>query len=265
MLQTKQINAELDNAKLAQENKKTGDSLAVARANLARAAEVNEIQRRENEKRVNQIAQENAVLRERQAEAEAKATKLQAGFQSLRNSYDSLANEQKLTTNERAKYKALAEAAQMQADSEKIVIEHLRRDKDELDRTAQKIANLEVPELQTIYFDWQSYDLSSNARASLDKNLKILQDFPNITIQIVGSGDGVIWNRELEMEGTADDIAREDSVLGAKRARRAEEYLVGRGISTYRIRIIAYHGDYLGHSYHGQETHGRCEFVIIKQ
>jgi peptidoglycan-associated lipoprotein len=72
--------------------------------------------------------------------------------------------------------------------------------------------------LKEIYFDFDSYDLTSPARSTLQANAAWLKANPGTTIEIEGHCD--------ERGTTEYNLA-----LGAKRARAAMDYLVSLGIA----------------------------------
>lgn len=81
--------------------------------------------------------------------------------------------------------------------------------------------------LKEIYFDFDSYDLTSPARSTLQANAAWLKANPGTTIEIEGHCD--------ERGTTEYNLA-----LGAKRARAAMDYLISLGIAPARIRVTSY-------------------------
>jgi len=113
--------------------------------------------------------------------------------------------------------------------------------------------------LRTIYFDSTSFELRPDAKASLDENVKTLQEFPDIKIRIEAYGDGISWSISMEHRGlNYKTFFDRDLAVGEKRARKAMDYLTEHGISASRITII-------GHPGEPQSTRRQCRFVIIKQ
>jgi outer membrane protein OmpA-like peptidoglycan-associated protein len=210
MRQTKQINAELNNAKLATEN--------------WTQMKINEQQRQENEKQ--------KKINEEQRQENNRITK---GMSELKVRFDSLSKETKLTAQERSKLLVQANAL-----NEDIV--QLR--------------------LKTIYFDSTSFELRSDAKASLDENVRTLQEFPDIKIRIEAYGDGFFWNTTLEHRQhpgfTYQIFFDRDKALGEKRAKKVMDYLTLQGISASRITVISNAGEF-------QPTRRSCRFVVIKQ
>jgi peptidoglycan-associated lipoprotein len=81
--------------------------------------------------------------------------------------------------------------------------------------------------LKEAYFDFDSYDLTSEARSVLKANAAWLKANPAANVEIEGHCD--------ERGTTEYNLA-----LGAKRARAAMEYLVSLGISPARIKATSY-------------------------
>lgn len=81
--------------------------------------------------------------------------------------------------------------------------------------------------LQDIYFAYDSFDLSAEARETLRANANWLQSNPQAKVEIEGHCD--------ERGTTEYNLA-----LGAKRARAARDYLVTLGVSPERLSTISY-------------------------
>jgi peptidoglycan-associated lipoprotein len=81
--------------------------------------------------------------------------------------------------------------------------------------------------LKDIYFDFDRYDLRSDARATLKENAAWLEQNPSATVQIEGHCDE---------RGTAEY----NLALGAKRAQTAKDYLTTLGVSAQRLSTISY-------------------------
>jgi len=78
-----------------------------------------------------------------------------------------------------------------------------------------------------VFFDSDSSELTGQARATLDKQAQWLNQYARYSFLIEGHADE---------RGTREyNIA-----LGARRAQAAREYLVSRGVSAQRMRIISY-------------------------
>ena len=81
--------------------------------------------------------------------------------------------------------------------------------------------------LKDIYFDFDRYDLRSDARETLKANAEWLKQNPSATVQIEGHCDE---------RGTAEY----NLALGAKRAQTAKDYLTAMGIPAQRLSTISY-------------------------
>jgi peptidoglycan-associated lipoprotein len=86
---------------------------------------------------------------------------------------------------------------------------------------------MEEPDLKAIHFNYDKYNLTSEATSTLAKNAKILMDNPNLRIRIEGHCD----------ERGTDDY---NLALGEKRAIAARDYLVDFGIAKSRLSVISY-------------------------
>lgn len=81
--------------------------------------------------------------------------------------------------------------------------------------------------LKEIYFDFDSYDLTSSARSTLQVNAAWLKANPAVNVEIEGHCDD---------RGTTEY----NLALGAKRARAAMDYMVSLGVSAARIKATSY-------------------------
>jgi len=114
---------------------------------------------------------------------------------------------------------------------------------------------LQESQLETIHFDFDKYNLRPDAKAGLDHNYQLLEKFPNVIIKIEGHCDE---------RGTVEY----NLSLGEKRAKAAQDYLIGLGISPNRISIISYGKERPidpGHNEAAWAKNRRCEFRIISQ
>ncbi|MDD3732007.1 MAG: peptidoglycan-associated lipoprotein Pal [candidate division Zixibacteria bacterium] len=114
---------------------------------------------------------------------------------------------------------------------------------------------LKESQFVTVYFDFDKFNLRSDARAALDKNFNLLQEFPNAIIKIEGHCDE---------RGTIEY----NLSLGEKRAKAAMDYLLGLGINQARISIISYGKErpaVQGSNENAWAKNRRCEFKIISQ
>jgi peptidoglycan-associated lipoprotein len=84
-----------------------------------------------------------------------------------------------------------------------------------------------VPELATIYFDFDSFTLSQASRDTLSKNAEVLLKKLSGKVQIEGHCD----------ERGSDEY---NLALGEKRAKAAMNYLVTLGVPAERIVVISY-------------------------
>ncbi|MGM0556415.1 MAG: OmpA family protein [Myxococcota bacterium] len=95
-------------------------------------------------------------------------------------------------------------------------------DSDEQDETPDE--NLE---LETVYFGYDSSDLSSSTRSQLDNNAEWIKEHPNTTIQLQGHTDE---------RGTPEY----NLALGEARARSVRQYLMKLGIDGSRLMTLSY-------------------------
>ena len=78
----------------------------------------------------------------------------------------------------------------------------------------------------TIYFDYDKSDLRSDAQATLDSKIPLLQANPSVRLRIVGHTD----------ERGSDEY---NQALGQKRAAQALRYLEARGVASSRIDAVS--------------------------
>lgn len=78
-----------------------------------------------------------------------------------------------------------------------------------------------------VFFDSDQTDLSPQATATLDKQIRWLQTYPRYTFVIEGHADER-GTREYNL------------ALGARRAQSVRSYMVGHGINPARLRTISY-------------------------
>jgi peptidoglycan-associated lipoprotein len=79
----------------------------------------------------------------------------------------------------------------------------------------------------TVFFAYDSFALSSEARATLDRQAQWLQSYPAVTIRVEGNCDER-GTREYNL------------ALGERRANSARDYLVSRGVDPSRLSIVSY-------------------------
>lgn len=110
-------------------------------------------------------------------------------------------------------------------------------------------------QLKTVYFDFDKFNLRSDAKAMLDANYALLNEFPDAIIKIEGHCDE---------RGTVEyNIA-----LGDKRANAAKDYLVGLGLAPNRVSTISYGEErpaVMGDNEAAWAKNRRCEFKIVSQ
>lgn len=104
----------------------------------------------------------------------------------------------------------------------------------------------------SIQFDYDKYNLSGKAIATLSENAEVLMDHTDIDIVIEGHCD----------ERGTDEY---NLALGEKRAQAARDFLVNFGIAKSRISVISYGEERPVDSDHDEEAwakNRRAEFVI---
>ena len=114
-------------------------------------------------------------------------------------------------------------------------------------------ADLEA-ELQKVYFNFDSADLSEDSRSILTKNADYLSKQSGVKVRIEGNSD----------ERGSDDY---NMALGERRAKAAKDYLVNLGIASDRLSTISYGEEKpvdAGHDEEAWARNRRAEFVIIK-
>lgn len=114
---------------------------------------------------------------------------------------------------------------------------------------------LDVRELQTVYFDFDKFALTSSAKTALDANYQLLMKFPDAIIKIEGHCDE---------RGTVEY----NLSLGEKRAKAVMDYLTGLGVPANRLSIISYGKERpvdTGHNEAAWAKNRRAEFKIISQ
>jgi peptidoglycan-associated lipoprotein len=84
-----------------------------------------------------------------------------------------------------------------------------------------------IPELRDVFFDFDRYAIRTDAARTLDTNIAWLKSNPAALILIEGHCD--------ERGTNAYNL-----VLGERRAKATQDYLVARGVAAARITIISY-------------------------
>lgn len=114
---------------------------------------------------------------------------------------------------------------------------------------------LDVRQLQTVYFDFDKFALTSPAKMALDADYQLLMKFPDAIVKIEGHCDE---------RGTVEY----NLSLGEKRAKAVMDYLVGLGVPANRMSIISYGKERpvdTGHNEAAWAKNRRAEFKIISQ
>lgn len=106
-----------------------------------------------------------------------------------------------------------------------------------------------------VYFDTDSSSLGDKSKSVLDANVKILQEHPNVKVQITGHADE---------RGTEDY----NLALGDKRADVVKKYLVMHGVAPNRVDVLSFGEERpaaTGHNETAWSQNRRAEFVITWQ
>lgn len=80
---------------------------------------------------------------------------------------------------------------------------------------------------ERVFFGYDRFDLSPEARATLEKQAAWLRRYQNVRVLVAGSADER-GTREYNL------------ALGARRAASAKEYLVGLGVAANRVETVSY-------------------------
>ncbi len=121
----------------------------------------------------------------------------------------------------------------------------------ERDRLAIEAARSAL--LQTIFFDYDSDELRSDARSTLDDKMRVLNANPQLRLRIEGHTD----------ERGSDEY---NLALGRRRADQAKRYLSDRGIDAARIETMSFGRErpaVAGSSEEAWAQNRRGEFVIV--
>ena len=108
---------------------------------------------------------------------------------------------------------------------------------------------------QDIYFDFDKYDLRSDARGTLDKKVAFMNQNSSVRAQIEGHCD--------ERGTNAYNLA-----LGERRANKAKQYMTTAGISAGRLSSISYGEERPadpGHNEAAWAKNRRAHFVVTGQ
>lgn len=110
-------------------------------------------------------------------------------------------------------------------------------------------------QFRTVYFDFDQFNLRSDARSSLDNNYQLLREHPDVIVRIEGHCDE---------RGTVEY----NLSLGEKRARACQDYLTNLGLAANRVSIISYGKErpaVEGSNEEAWARNRRAEFRIISQ
>ena len=109
-----------------------------------------------------------------------------------------------------------------------------------------------VANFERVYFDTDSDALNDDSKAALTDNVAILQEHPDVKVQVQGHTDE---------RGTTDY----NLALGDRRANAVKDYLVESGIGPSRLTVVSY-GEELPAATGGDERawsqNRRAEFVV---
>jgi peptidoglycan-associated lipoprotein len=110
-----------------------------------------------------------------------------------------------------------------------------------------------APKFVSVYFDTDKWFLRDDAKHGLQQDVQIMQQHPDLKVQIQGNCD----------ERNTEDY---NLALGEKRARSAYDYMVSLGIPADRLSIITY-GETrpvaLGHNEEAWRQNRRCDLVVV--
>jgi peptidoglycan-associated lipoprotein len=106
--------------------------------------------------------------------------------------------------------------------------------------------------MRVAYYDYDSAELSAEARAALDANAALLKKYPSWTVTIEGHCDE---------RGTAEY----NLALGERRAVAAQSYVVALGVPASRVKTVSYGKEFPfdpGHDEAAWAKNRRAHFVI---
>jgi peptidoglycan-associated lipoprotein len=106
--------------------------------------------------------------------------------------------------------------------------------------------------MRVAFFDFDSAELTADARAAIDANAAVLKKYPTWTVTIEGHTDE---------RGTAEY----NLALGERRAVAAQSYLVSLGIPAARMKTVSYGKEFPfdpGHNEAAWAKNRRAHFVI---
>ena len=117
------------------------------------------------------------------------------------------------------------------------------------DSNAQKLQ----ASLEQVYFNFDSYTLSGEARATLVKNAQLLKNYPADNVRIAGNCD----------ERGSDEY---NLALGERRAKSAMQYLASMGVPSSRLSVVSYGKEkpaVSGHDEAAWAKNRRDDFVVV--
>jgi peptidoglycan-associated lipoprotein len=94
-------------------------------------------------------------------------------------------------------------------------------------KTVEKAVEVIIRNFERVHFDYDSASLAGESKAALETNAGLMQDFPNIRVEIQGHADD---------RGTTDY----NLALGQKRARSIANYLGNMGVPESRLPVVSY-------------------------
>ena len=97
----------------------------------------------------------------------------------------------------------------------------------EPEKTEEEVVEVIIRNFERVHFDYDSSNLSSQSKSALETNAGLMQDFPNIRVEIQGHADE---------RGTTDY----NLALGQKRARAISDYLSRMGVPDSRLSVVSY-------------------------
>jgi outer membrane protein OmpA-like peptidoglycan-associated protein len=106
----------------------------------------------------------------------------------------------------------------------------------------------------SVTFDFAKSDLTPEAKAELDRAAKIMQDNPDVTLELQGNTDSV-------------GSAAYNQALGKRRAEAVFDYLKAKGIDPNRLKAVSFGEDKpvaSNTTAAGRAQNRRVDMVIIK-
>jgi peptidoglycan-associated lipoprotein len=104
-----------------------------------------------------------------------------------------------------------------------------------------------------VFFEFNSSDLSDNAKSILNRQVEFMKENPKLNFSLQGYCD---------KRGTSDY----NLALGERRANSVKEYLVSKGIDSSRLKVISFGKEYpavIGDSEEAYSQNRRTVTVII--